>query len=336
MKKITYYIIALAFVASVASSVVKEQSEWTSETPVSQVLFALGQEKPDHYVEELTQEKINRGKELITAGRTVLPDGSNTGYISKYYECTSCHNTEREDPNLTVVNQDKRLKYAIKNKLPYLQASTFWGIVDRESWYNGDYIKKYGALVEKASKSLEESVQLCATVCAQGRALTDEEMESVLAYFWSLEMQLGDLELSENEWASINGDQLSNGEKIDLIKSKYLLYSPATFGELPDSKKAGYPYEGNAELGEAIFELGCQHCHRPNGESDVIFGKDQLTLKWLEKHIPDNSQLSIYEIIRKGTYSEYGHREYMPHYTLEKMSDQQVEHLRAFIEEGGA
>lgn len=50
------------------------------------------------------------------------------------------------------------------------------------------------------------------------------------------------------------------------------------------------------------------------------------------KHIPENTDLSIYQIIRKGTYAEYGHKEYMPHYTLEKMSDQQIEHLREFLE----
>ncbi|MFT7029262.1 MAG: penicillin-binding protein-related factor A (putative recombinase) [Marinoscillum sp.] len=50
------------------------------------------------------------------------------------------------------------------------------------------------------------------------------------------------------------------------------------------------------------------------------------------KHIPENTDLSIYQIIRKGTYAEYGHKEYMPHYTSEKMSDQQIEHLREFLE----
>ena len=73
---------------------------------------------------------------------------------------------------------------------------------------------------------------------------------------------------------------------------------------------------------------------RPNGESDVIFEMNSLTLKWLKRHITDDSDLSIYQIVRKGTYSEFGHREYMPHYTMEKMSDQQLEDLRAFIEKG--
>lgn len=42
---------------------------------------------------------------------------------------------------------------------------------------------------------------------------------------------------------------------------------------------------------------------------------------------------SIYEAVRTGTCAETGHREYMPHCTAEKMSDQQVEDLPAYIEQ---
>ena len=42
----------------------------------------------------------------------------------------------------------------------------------------------------------------------------------------------------------------------------------------------------------------------------------------------------MYEVIRHGTYDVLGHQEYMPQYTLEKLSDQQIEDLRAYIEMG--
>ena len=66
-----------------------------------------------------------------------------------------------------------------------------------------------------------------------------------------------------------------NAEKqadlIQLVKSKYMQKSPATFVEPPKDKKAGYEgVVGNKERGRAVYELSCQHCHRPNGESDVI------------------------------------------------------------------
>lgn len=331
MKKLAMLLL-LGFCAGL--SPVLQQPEW-NDRPVAEVLFELGEDPPAHYLRDITPEMIERGRDLVTTGRATLPDGSKTSYISKYYTCTSCHNLTREDPDLRVVDQDARLAYAIANQLPYLQASTFWGIVNRETWYNDDYIHKYGELVREAEHSLEASIQLCASVCSQGRRLAWWEAQAIIAYFWSLQMNISDLNLKETEQRMFSSDTITRTDKIALIKSKYLQKSPATFTDPPKSKTAGYPHKGDALLGRAIFEQGCQHCHRPYGESDVVFDQSDLTLKWLEKNIPANSQESIYEIIRRGTYSEYGHKEYMPHYTLEKMSDRQVEHLRAFIEQGG-
>lgn len=101
-------------------------------------------------------------------------------------------------------------------------------------------------------------------------------------------------------------------------ESKYLQKSPATFTNPPEDKMAGYDHDGDPVLGKAIYELGCQHCHRPGGESDVILDNSELTLSWLRRHITDDSPKSIYEIIRKGTYATCGYKEYMPHYTVEK------------------
>lgn len=309
------------------------QNPIRKEDSVATTLFALGLPKPDHYIANITDENVKMGEELVKMGRTTR-DGSTTPYISKYYACTSCHNVSREDPDLRVVDADARLQWAMENKLPYLQGSTFWGIVNRETWYNDDYVLKYGDLVRKAEKSLKESVQLCAQVCAAGRPVEDWEMNAILSYLWSLEMKMGDLDLNAAEWESINNPATEPAQVKALIQSKFLAKSPATFSDLPRDKREGYPYTGRPELGKAIFELGCMHCHRPQGESDVVFDTNKLTLKWLKRHITDHGDLSIYQIVRKGTYSEYGHQEYMPHYTQEKMSDQQLEDLRAFIEQG--
>ncbi|WP_258104152.1 c-type cytochrome [Marinoscillum sp. MHG1-6] len=327
MKQIYRIFIAISVGAAFLATTNPEYKSAKPQT-IWKLLHELGENYPDHYVEP-DDQWIAQGEDLIKHGRTVLEDGSKSAYISKYYTCTSCHNLVREDPDLTVVDQEARLNYAIEKNIPYLQGSTFWGIVNRETWYNDDYVLKYGDLVRKAENSLPESIQLCAKVCSQGRPLEEWEMKSILAYLWSIQMTLSDIDLSIEDLQSIPDD-----EKVNFIKSKYLLKSPATFADPPEDKDKGYDYTGSPELGEAIFELGCQHCHRPMGESEVVFENNALTLNWLERHITDKGDLSIYEIIRKGTYSEYGHKEYMPHYTLEKMSHQQVEDLRAFIEQG--
>ncbi len=308
------------------------RKEPIKEMGVSEMLFGLGEPKPAHYLDSISEEMIARGKDLIFLGKTENPpEGERSTQISKYYKCISCHNTVKEDPDLTVVNPDIRLEYAKQNEIPYLQGSTFYGIVNRETWYNDDYVFKYGSLVEKAKNSLEGSVQLCAEVCAAGRTLKDWEIESILAYLWSIELNKSDLAWTAYD-EKLMGDA-TDEERRNHIKKKYLLKSPATFGHLPISKADGYEgLKGNAEKGQAIYELGCQHCHREQGESDVVLDNSKTTFRWLKRNITANGDLSIYEIVRIGTYSSNGHQEYMPHYTEEKLSDLQLEDLRAYIE----
>ncbi|MGM0579682.1 MAG: c-type cytochrome [Bacteroidota bacterium] len=332
--KFKYWIVAsLTVMIMVASFTIIGDSEINPQQNLADVLKSLGQDYPGHYIEDADSLDIKRGYDLIHKGKAKPPDGFASKAISKFYTCTSCHNVEREDPDLNLVDQDARLEYAMENELPYLQGSTFWGIVNRESWYNDDYVLKYGNLVDKAKGSLKESIHLCATVCSQGRELEDWEMNSILAYLWTLQMKVEDLDLENKEIDHINELAESNKDSaIAFIKSHYLTKSPATFADLPESKEKGYPSEGRPQYGKAIYELGCQHCHHAYGESDLVLDNSILTFKWLKKHIPENSKKSIYEIIRNGSYSEMGHKEYMPNYTLEKMSHQQVEDLRAYIE----
>lgn len=329
MKKITFSI--LVCVLAILCSFIGDEEHWNENTAVYEILFHLGETKPLHFRANLSSEQIESGRQIALFGK--MKGGR---YVSKFYVCSSCHNSVREDPDLTVVDQEARLDYARSQNIPYLQSSTFWAMVNRESWYNDDYVKKYGDLVVKANKSLEESIQLCATVCSQGRRLENEEMDALLAYFWSLQLKLSDLNLTDFELRRIYqsyNDADKGKEIIQLIKSKYLLKSPATFGDIPGDKSKGYELTGRSDKGSVIFNNSCKHCHRPNGESDVVFSDNKATFKWFIKHINDDSQLSLYNIIRFGTYSESGHKEYMPHYTIEKMSNQQVEDLRAFIEE---
>lgn len=301
---------------------------------VQQVLINLGEPAPSHFSNDYSEDDVLRGKELIFIGKTESPKGRISTRISKFYTCVSCHNTVAESSNLSEIDLDEKLDYAVENKLPFLQGSSFKGIVNRESWYNDDYYKKYGSLVEKARTSLAESVQLCAQECSQGRKLKPWELKAILAYYQSIGFTFSDLNFSDEQFSVLNNPTITNDEKIKLIKSKYLSTSPATFGKIPKSKSKGYEgITGRPERGKLIYEQGCQSCHLEEGESDVILDNSVVTFKWLQKNITTNSPGSFYEIIRNGTYAESGHKEYMPNYTEEKMSNQQVEDLRAFIEE---
>ena len=186
-----------------------------------------------------------------------------------------------------------------------------------------------------ARENLAESVQLCATACSQGRRLKAWELTAVLAYFQSLQLKIGDVSLAQNETDLLNKTDKNAAEKtatLAMLRTKYPLRSPATFAERPADKRKGYGLTGNPAHGKQIYDFSCRHCHRPNGVSMVILDNSKLVLRDLRDNMFKNDPFSLYEIIPYGTKPHDGHLPYMPMYPKEKMSAQQVEDLRAYIE----
>lgn len=310
--------------------------EWTAEDNLYDVLFALGEAKPKHYLQG-TPAQIKQGEEIIKEGRTRRM-GKRSRRVSKYYMCTTCHNVDREDPDLRFSDPDKRLPYVKAKGIPFLQGSTFKGIVNRESWYNDDYVKKYGQeKIAGAHKDLRNAIQLCAVECAQGREMKDWEIDAVLAYYWSLQFTLGDLALSSDDLQRINqavAQKSAPQETIQWLKTKYAQKSAAQFFDPPPSKMEGYEgITGDPTRGKDIYELSCLHCHQPGGVSHYILDNGKQSFKHLKRKIPKDTHFSLYQIVAYGTYAIPGHKPYMPHYPLERMSKQQVEDLRAYIEQ---
>ena len=312
------------------------QPDFNAKTPVMQVLGLLGKEMPAHYMPALDPLQVKRGENIVKKGRTTSPEGKRTKIQSKYYKCTACHNSVREDPDITNLDPNARLQYAEENNIPFLQGTTFWGIVNRETWYNDDYVKKYGSAVEKARDNIRESIQLCSVGCSQGRSLEEWEIDAVVAYFWSLELKLGDLDISEEEISNLENavaDPNSHDAARTWVESKFARRSPAHFGDVPADKQAGYGHEGDATRGEMLYERSCLTCHGPNSDSRYLtLDKSNYSKSFFRRKFTNHNRYSLYEIIRHGTHSVEGHKAYMPYYTLERMSDQQVEDLRAYFE----
>jgi len=299
---------------------------------VQEVVELLGGEKPDHYI-ETTPELVATGKDLIEKGQT-LKNGKLSKPISIYFTCTSCHNSVKEDPVITAFDPNAKLEYAVANDIPFLQGSTFWGIVNRESWYNDDYFLKYGQEALDANKELRKSIQLCAIECSQGRELEKWEVDAILAYFWNLQLTMSDLTISDSLKAVLNkaisrGE--ANSELLNKFKSTYPIKSPAHFKKVLKDKENGYGLEGDILEGEQLYEKSCRHCHSEGGVSDFTLDYSRQTFRFLKKNMFKDSDYSIYQIIRKGTYASPGARPYMPLYPIEKISDEQIESLRLFI-----
>jgi mono/diheme cytochrome c family protein len=303
---------------------------------VLDILVELGYKKPLHYkpYSSLDKDKIQKGKELVTIGYTTDQNGNKTKIQSKHFLFTDCHNVKQEDPDLRYSNPDTRLHYAAKHDVKFLPATTLFGIVNRETWYNDDYQKKYGSLVTPAKDTLVNAIHLCAVQCSQGRELEKWEMDAVVEYFLSIGFNVSDLNLTEQEKEKIGNALKSNSkqtEAIDIIKSKYIDYSPATFLDPIPKDKRELGKNGNADNGKLIFELSCLTCHNEEGVTNYKLNKSTLTFQHLKFWANTNKHYSVYEITRKGTYAMPGYKPYMPNYTLERLSHQQLEDLMAYI-----
>lgn len=310
---------------------------FNENTPIAATLEKLGDQpnaKPDMSIKGVSAEA---GKELMLYGITKGPKGKKVSKQSKHFVCTSCHNVVKEDPDLRSADPQARLIYAKENGLPFLQGTTLYGAVNRTSFYNGDYEKKYGDLVKPARNNIREAIQLCAVECSQGRPLKEWEMESVLAFLWTLELKMGDIQINEEDAQEISDAVKGGGnekEAVDLLKSYYLQGSPATFVRPPDNRKTGFEnIKADPENGKLVYNFSCLHCHEEGRYAFFKLDDSKYTFKHLDKHIPRYTRYSMYQVSRWGTSPMAGKETYMPNYTLERLSNQQLEDLRAYIEQ---
>ncbi len=333
---VTFLLSAFIIGASLIIPDYKELTTSEIDLQVAKVLAILGDKSASHYPKSGDfAVSASRGESLIKEGIAIKPGGGKTKLQSKHFVCTSCHNLEREDPDLASNDPQARLDYTSQKGLPFLQGTTLYGAVNREQFYNDDYYKKYGDLVLPARNDLREAIQLCAVECAQGRKLKDWELESVLAYLWTIDLKLSDLNLDDSQLEAVYAALDGEGDQaavIGLIKSKYMTKSPATFGTAYDSMIKKDEYKGNPDNGQKIYENSCLYCHENRRYSFYHLDNERLTFKHLKRKANGYGSHSIYQVTRYGVYSKSGKRSYMPQYPLEKMSDQQLADLRSYIE----
>ncbi|MCG8577793.1 MAG: c-type cytochrome [Flavobacteriales bacterium] len=297
------------------------------EMYVEDALLDLGDEKPIHFIEKLDADSARMGEEMVKYGR--LLDKSNKR-ISKYFVCTDCHNVQMESADPADESPAAVLEYSKKNKIPFLPASTFYGMFNKRHWYNGDYEKKYGDLVAPTRDTLANAIQLCAVQCSQGRELVNWEIRSIMHYYKSIGFKIKDLNFSKEERKELKGYISKNNDKaIGLLKKKYSQANPATFGHVEKPKMDSY--QPNAENGEYIYQYGCLHCHAVEKEmTNFDLGNNKLDFKFLHSKF-EASHHSLLYVTRKGTYAFNGRRQYMPQYSMEKMSDEQLLDLMYYI-----
>ena len=313
----------------------RPQSVNVDDNPyIQDLLEALGEpRRADNTARTVEGASLEVGRAVVLEGRM-----ANGRRQSRHFVCTSCHNTVRETPDLQHDNPEVRLAYALEKDLPFLPGTTLFGAVDRMTYYNGDYEKKYGDLVAGARRDLRGAIQLCATECAQGRALSEVEMESVMIYLRNIGLRLWDLGLSEDQLAQVQAqlnNQNSEGQEatVEMIKSAYSQISPASFVDPPEDRRAGYlrVNEPDTEIGGELYRRSCLHCHGGQRYSFFDLDDGDASKNFLDRHFTRYTRYSVYQVGRYGTSPIPGKRAYMPHYTAERMSNNQMEDLRAYI-----
>jgi cytochrome c len=300
---------------------------------VVEVEHAFGADLPNHYIKNYDEELAKVGEELIKVGKSSYKEHSGQR-ISPYFNCTDCHNLVKETEEITNLDPQDRLDYLVENELPFAAGSTFFGIYNRSKFYNDDYYKKYGDLVTDAKDTLENAVQLCAEYCASGRKLESWELKAIMHYFKKHELKISDLGLDGTEQELINtalSDEVNQSEALALIQTSYVDRYHATFtGAMPENERK-YGENGDPENGEKIYKSACMFCHENSRVTYLDLNDDVLSGKYLWKHREGYDDLSVYQVLRWGTYPITGRKQYMPLYTKEKMSNNQLEDLMAYI-----
>lgn len=330
----SYMIIILGILHLYPVNIIPVEQIDFAEMPVESARKRLSGDRLIHTIDKLDASIALQGEQLITKG-FIVKDGRNTKVISKIFVCTDCHNLKREFGDISSEKPSDRLDYAMKNKMYLNSGSTFWGIYNRTKFFNDDYLSKYGNDLKKTNDTLKNAIQFCARYCASGRDLEQWEINAILHFFKKGELKLKDLQIPDDLLASISqADKLSKEEKKNALARLEKLYKKkysATMLSVIDPNKRAYGKKGDAVKGEYIYQYACMFCHNERKLSTLRLDKSKFVLNSLWNDIARNDRHSVYYIVRKGTSNNNEPKSYMPLLTKEKLSDEQLEDLIAFI-----
>ena len=342
LKKTLLLTAAIAIVIGFGAMTLPESkdniSDFGDDTPLWELLEKLGMNGTPR-AKSSAEASADNGSEFIHKGYS-KKNGKKTAKLSKFYVCSTCHNVVKEFEDPSKISAADRLDYAMKTGIPYLQASSFYGIVNRNSFFNGDYRKQFEKNPEigKASVDLREAIKFCNKNFAQSRDLEAWELESILAYFWTLQFKVSDLKLSNIDKEQIKKALQSENAKasaISFIQSKYVQAMPATFLKIPRFsalKDDLYKDSRRLKEGKTIFEQSCLHCHLNKKYSFFSLENELLTFKAMEKATrSENYIFSMYYLTREGLPPRMGHKSAMPLFTSEKLSPEQLESLYLYV-----
>ena len=101
--------------------------------------------------------------------------------------------------------------------------------------------------------------------------------------------------------------------------------------EVINKRKKTSPILNNFNNGRKIYELSCLYCHGEKRYADFKLNDSQSTFIFLKKNFDDTtSRFSIYDALRYNPTAR-NQKSNSPHFTKQRMSDQQLQDLRFYI-----
>ncbi|MCS7160061.1 MAG: cytochrome c [Gemmatales bacterium] len=325
------------------------------------------------------QDYVQWGRELVHWAQVKNPPlgPAPSVPLAETYRCIHCHNLVREDVILTQQDPEAREQMLEDNPalagkktgVRLMTGTTFWGMVNRERFYNGYYARYHRLKVRDGGQfrpmnpeSLADAVQVCCSYCSAGRFPEDWELDSILAYLWTLELRLRDLDLPPPTQLRLL-EQLNSSHPDTVaaarqeLRKHYLLASAAHAVEPPlrsDDAKDIYP-PSVAEL-ERLFPPRSDSSDPPTSKpaskprplgslhTNLIHTGDPKRGEWLYKsacamchgnevHPKSGRALAIspgtfHRYVWKGTQRD---GLYMPFFTRERLSPRQATDIRAYL-----
>lgn len=310
----------------------------TDETEVWQVMQSLGKVNVNN-VNKGIQHDINKGQQLVRKGFALNFKGKKAGKISPKLTCIACHTLEKEHPKVGVIDPQRRLEHADTMSLPFLPGAPFYGLVNRVAFFTNDYqntfASKHRLALQVGHRDIRKAIQACNTLYARGRQLEPWEVESILAYLWTLELKMSDLKMPDSIVAivqnAINTNQ-GNAKAVNLMRRYYPEVYPASLITPPaiDQRRKISPILNSYSNGRRIYERSCLYCHAGKRFSRYRLDRQQKTFKFLKKNFDFNSPYSIYDVLRYSPGTK-GERSHAPHYTAQRMNEEQLQDLRFYI-----
>lgn len=312
--------------------------EITNETMVWKVMTSLGKVNVNVLDKNKRADKT-KGQQLITRGYTRSFKGNKTAPTSKKLFCIACHTIEKEQPNIGNMNPQSRLEHGDSMSIPFLPGAPFYGLVNRVAFFTNDYQQifahKNRLALQVGHRDIRKAIQACNTVYAQGRTLDAWEIESILAYLWTLELKIGDLSIPDSilniaeEAIKTNKD---NARAVNLMRRYYQEVYPASLiAPIPiGERNLISPVLNDFNNGKKVYKQSCLYCHAGKRYANFNLDRSQKTFKFLKKHFDSPTRYSIYDAIRYSPGSK-GNRTNPPHYTAQRMSNQQLQDLRFYI-----